>query len=422
MELYDHQKKIINEDPKWTGLFLGTGGCKTRTAEELAVGKVIVVCPKQQKLDQTWEKNADKFGIPLNMTVVSKEEFRRDHKKIGKCDTLIVDEGHHHLGVRPETCRKNGETIPKTSQIFDATRWYLKYNRPERFYLLTATVGSKPMNVWAAAKLLGLNWDFFKFRNTFYIERKMGYRSIWIPRMDEARKEYLAQLVKKLGYVGRLEDWFDVPEQTFKTVYVELTAKQKWAIRTLKEEEADPLVKNAKMRTIENGVLYKSDLVYVSDREERIVRSAEVFPSEKIEYILERADEFDKILVFAAFTAQVEEIAKKLKEAGHKNVYTLTGATKDRKTVIESAEASERAVVIAQASISEGYELPSFPCVIWASLSNKFRDYDQGKGRVLRANALKKNLYVHLIVKGGADERCYKAIMSGNDFQEKIYS
>ena len=46
-------------------------------------------------------------------------------------------------------------------------------------------------------------------------------------------------------------------------------------------------------------------------------------------------------------------------------------------------------------------------------------DYEQSLGRVLRANHLKKNLYIHLIVEG-CDKDCHDAIMSGVDFQEKI--
>ena len=40
-------------------LFLGTG--KTRTALCLAEGNTLVICPKQQREDKTWERENEKW-------------------------------------------------------------------------------------------------------------------------------------------------------------------------------------------------------------------------------------------------------------------------------------------------------------------------------------------------------------------------
>jgi len=77
-KLYEIQQRIVDENKAYTGIFLGTGVGKTLPALILAEGMTLVVCPKQQKLDKTWEKNNEKFGLGKNLTVVSKEEFRRD--------------------------------------------------------------------------------------------------------------------------------------------------------------------------------------------------------------------------------------------------------------------------------------------------------------------------------------------------------
>lgn len=421
IELYDHQRKIIEQDPKWCGLFLGTGGGKTRIALELAYRKTLVVTLKTLRDDETWPKNAEEFGIIVNMKVISKEEFRRDHKILGYYDTVIFDEGHWSCGVRPKPKTKKGQEIIDTSQLYAAAVWYLQKHRPERFYFLSATPASKPMNVWAIASMFGCKWDFSQFRDKYYFKRGTGWQALYLPRKVENLNEKLIEILKRFGHTGKLEDWFDVPPQIDKTVYFELTTEQKRAMREIADMEADPMVKRAKMRTIENGVLYTYATERITPREERLVSATEFFPSEKIDYIIERAQEFKKILIFATYTGQVEAIAKALKKEGHENVVTLTGKTKDRGDLIKNARAAEKCIVIAQSSISAGYELPDFPCVIFASLSNKYLDYEQGRGRVLRANALKKNLYIHLVVKGGADEQCYKTIKSGQDFQEKLY-
>lgn len=419
IDFYEIQKTIILDDKKMTGVFLGTGVGKTLPTLVLAEGSIGVVCPKQQKLDRTWQKNSEKFHLDKNITVISKEEWRRDWDILPYFDTLIFDEGHNMLGVLPETRTRDKIQIPKTSQIFEASMRYLRKHRPKRFYVATATPMNKPMNVWAIAKLFGKDWDFFKFRSTFYFPTMMGRRQIWLARKDEATRQRLAFAVQKLGYTGGLNDFMDVPEQTHKEVEIALSDDQKRALRTLEEDEADPLVRHARMRTIENGVLYAKKIEAISEKDDRMIKDTRIFKSQKIDYILERADEFPKLFVFAAYTAQVEAIASALREAGH-TVKTVIGSTKDRGTVFDEMEEMKEGVIVVASQICEGYRVPSAPCMIFASKSNRFVHYDQGKGRILDGQHLKKNLYIHLVVPDGADADCHSAIMSGSDFQEKL--
>ena len=427
MKLYAHQQKIIDEDPKKCGLFLGTGGGKTLTALMLAEGNTLVICPKTIRDAYIWEyqyqkiidKNPDKWRMATNITslkVISKEDLKKFNITLGQFDTVIVDECHTVFGVTPTTTQKNYVQIPKTSLVFHVLQVYLFAWPPKRLYFCSATPVSKPMHLWALATLLGNNWDWFAFRQKYYFEMQRG---VWIPRKSPDLREKMAELTKGFGYTGQLSDWFDVPEQTHKVIHFGLTPEQKKAVNEVKTQEADPLVSRAKIRTIENGVLYGKEIVTISSKEDKLVDKLSIFPSEKIDYIIERADEFPKILIFANYTAQIDEIAKQLTKEGFR-VMTLTGKTKDRGSMLSRAEKASNCIVIAQSSISAGYELPSFPCVIYASKSYRYVDYEQSLGRVLRANHLKKNLYIHLVVKGDADEACHETIMKGQDFQEKV--
>lgn len=415
--LYEHQKKIIAEDKKKVGLFMGTGSAKTRTALELAEGKVLVICPKQQREDRTWQRNAEEFGLKLDLTVISKEDLRSGWQKLDRYDTVIIDEVHCNLGISPMPKQKNGKSVLNSSQIFSATLQYLRNHPPKRFYPCSATPTPKPLAMWGIAKLFGEEWDFYTFRSRFYKEIRVGInRRIWVDKKDDVTKSDVAKLVQKFGYTGSLNDFFDVPEQTHRTVHIEPTTEQKKAMAEITYSEADPLVRRSRLRTIENGVLYGKKIESTGGKEDILKNKVTIFPSKKIDYILERAIEFPKLLIFANYTAQIMEIAKALE--GY-NVSILTGATKDRANLILDAEKAKEAIVIAQCSISSGYELPSFPCVIYASKSWQYVHYEQSLGRVLRSNHLKKNLYIHLVVKG-CDEDCHKAIMSRQDFQEKL--
>ena len=418
--LYDHQKKIIDADPKYTGLWLGTGSGKTRTALMLARGSTLVICPKTQFEDGNWErewtsivderaKNASDFPRIKTLVVISKEMFRRDWEELLKFDTVIVDEAHTCLGATPNVRYKNRQAIPKTSQLFEALEGYVAKHKPSRLYLCTATIIRSPMTVWAAARVLGKRWDFYEFRSAFYVKLPMPGREVWRPKSDSATKDRLAKAVQGLGYVGRLEDFFDVPEQTYRTIYLDTNKKQKDAIKELKFIYPEPIVRVGKQHQIENGVL-AGDLFSVAQK----------FDCEKTEAIKELAIEFPRMVVFAKYRQQINILEYELKQEGYK-VLTLTGDTKNRGELIAEANASKKCILIAQAQISAGWELPEYPVMVFASRTYSFVDYAQSLGRIQRANNIKKNLYINLVVRGGVDEAVDDCLTNKKDFDERIY-
>lgn len=418
-KLYEHQRAIINKDPKRTGLFLGTGSGKTRTALLLARGRTLVICPKTQKEDGNWEREymvlVSTGAIKLTeLKVVSKESFRRDAPFMESYNTVIVDEAHTCLGVTPNIRQRKRQVIPKTSQLFEELQQYLERTRPERLYLCTATIMKSPMTVWGAGTLLGgvhnTIESFYAFRQKFYQKLPMPGRDVWVPKNENPLKDDLAQLVRDLGYVGRLEDFFDVPDQTFKTVHVELTPKQKDRIKNIRLEYPDPIVQTGKKHQIENGVLSGDEF-----------NAPEHFDNQKIDRILEYALEFPRMVIFARYRAQIDQLQRMLTAGGYK-VLTLTGDIEDRGALFKDANSSPACIVIAQCQISAGWELPDYPVMIFASRDYSFVNYDQALGRIQRANNIKKNLYISLVVKGGVDEAVDKSLANKCDFNERLYA
>lgn len=421
---FEHQKRIWHEDPLWCGIFQGTGSCKTITSLGLAEGLTFVVVEKQlreeKKFQLEWEKMGTENTKITKLVVLSKEEFRRDYSILQRCDTLIIDEADNFYGVLPDTHTVNGMETPKTSQMHDALVNYLTMHAPKRFYMLTATPASKPMHVYAIGKLLGKNWNYYQFRSTFYFQTKKGYRTFWIPKNTKELKDRLAKNIKALGYTGGLADFFDVPEQSFKTIHVDMTVEQFEAMAEAEKTLSDPMALRSAKRTIENGVLYGKDIVAISDKKDKMVKKTTYFKSQKIDHIVKLAEEFPKMLIFADYIGQVESIALALAVSGHRNVGMLTGDTKDREHLLKIAETSDHFIIVASAKISAGYEWKSCPTVVFASKSNRYRNYEQALGRVQRGDAIKKNLYIHLVLKGGMDEACHESIMAGKDFQELV--
>lgn len=422
MNLYVHQKNILKEDPTHTGLFLGTGSGKTLTTLLLSRGYVIVVCPKTQKEDRNWEREMEEKIPPhlrpfKELKVMSKEEFKRDWQELadkigqdGKYFTLILDEAHTCLGATPTVRYVNKQPVPKNSQIFDAVRAFVEQVQPGRLYLCSATIIKSPMTVWAAGTLLGKKWNWYEWRDAYYTKLPMPGRDVWQPKKDSATKDRLAAAVKRIGYTGRLQDWFDVPSQIYKNIYVELTQKQKDRIKELPMEFPDQIVLVGKKHQVENGTLSGNEFA-----------EAEHFENQKIEKIVDLTLEFPKMIVFAKYTAQIEQIATLVKSSGRK-VFTLTGATKNRGEVIGEALTTSEYVFICQSQISSGWELPDCPVIVFASKTYSFVDYDQGLGRIQRAKNIKKNPYINLVVKGGVDDAIETCIENKCDFNERIYA
>lgn len=413
MKLYKHQQDIIDDDPKKCGLFMGTGSGKTRTALMLARGRTLVICPKTQFEDKNWEREYKEIGVNLPLTIISKEAFRSNHYSLPHFDTVIVDEAHTCLGVTPNTRQRNRVTIPKTSQLYEALESFLRRVEPKRVYLCTATIMRSPMTVWGAAQVLG-QWkeglgSFYEFRQQFYVKLPMPGREVWAPKSDSTSKGRLAGIVIALGYVGRLEDYFDVPEQTFKVDHIELTGAQKARIKELRMEYPEPIVRVGKQHQVENGVLSGDEFW-----------NGEEFDNGKIDKILEYAMEFPRMVVFAKYKAQIHCITEAVSKLG-RPVFVLTGETRDRGQLFQSANENKEGIFIVQSQIGAGWELPEYPVMIFASCTYSFVDRVQAEGRILRANALKKNLYIDLVVKGGVDEAVYKALKNKKDFDSALY-
>lgn len=406
MNWYKHQLDLINANPHNRLVAFGCGAGKTRTTLQLCKNKggtVLVVAPKTQILDRTWEREMEATDIRVPLTTISKERFK---KGAPKAEILVLDEGHVFLGVTAATRYRNKVEIPRASQLFEEVLKWIEINKPKAIYICSATPFPQPMALWAVARIFGLNeWDYFAFRRKFYSYVPNIGRGVWLPKKDDESQELLRVLALKVGTFGKLQDFFDVPDQVHKEITVGLSTEQTKAIRSLALTYPEPIVRIGKRHQVEQGVLDGVSLIEY-----------------KTEEIMPLVQEFDKVLVFARYTKQIEHLEAVLQKKfkGH-TVLTLTGATEDRRELLQMAEKAKKCIVIAQSQISTGYELPSFRCTVFASMSYSFVDFEQALGRTLRANALAKNLYVYLL-SDEVDRAVLKAVREKRDFNESLFA
>lgn len=419
-----HQDEYRKIAKHYYGLWDGTGTGKTRTAlhtlrEYADANDLLVIAPKKSVQKKQWETEAVKIGIKKPI-VMSKETFRRDAHILKRYGAVIVDEAHYVFGVEAQTHRVNKRYVPKTSKLYHNLYTYITRVRPDRLILATATPNKTAMSIWAASQLLGKEVDYFEFRKRFYIPVDMGFwNNVYLPIRSEQAQEDLAHITRSLGRVLRINDIKDVPEQTFITKTFDLTKAQKDMLKTFSTRFTGDATLRAKTHQVENGVLYED--VY-DPRSQSVSKTATRIDNEKVDYIVERSFEFDKMLVFATYTEQVDMIAEALRKHD-KTVYVVDSRLKDIKEVEKQVESAKSAYIVAQSSMSSEWEFKSCPVVIFASLTNRSIDYIQGQGRIQRYDNVKKNIYIHLITEypKSVDARWFKTIMSGRDFNEALY-
>lgn len=399
MDLYNHQKRILEKNPSKCLLAWSTGTGKSRAAIELAKknGKIVlIVMPKMLK--KKWEDDVRLWcGMnDIHWIFATKEEFKKGWQNYyPKVDVLIWDEFHYATGMK--------------SQISKATLAYIKKWNIRYIYGLTATPYlSTPWNVYMAAKILGHNINYVWFKTTFFYEIKMG--RVMVPVIKPGAKEQVAKIIEQIGDIVKLENCADIPDQIFRTENLELTTDQEKAIKEI--TDIMPIVRFTKRHQIENGTL-KGD-GYVPDQH---------FKNQKEARIVELASEFDKLAVFCRYNHQIDTIKETLKNEfkDDKELFVIRGDIKDRHAVIKDANESKNCVILIQGACSEGYELPTFDAVVFASLDFSYKNYKQSIGRFLRLNKLKKNLYIHLVA-GPVDQAVYDSIMNKQDFDIEIYS
>jgi superfamily II DNA or RNA helicase len=138
----------------------------------------------------------------------------------------------------------------------------------------------------------------------------------------------------------------------------------------------------------------------------------------KIPELQKVAKGYRKVVVIARYTAQIDDLKKKL--GRERETFVLDGRTKDVGKTIADAEASSECYFIIQAQVGAGFEIPSFAVMIFASQSYGARDYVQMKARIKRINALKPLKYYYLQA-GRCDKQIYKSVQQGLDYIPSEY-
>lgn len=270
---YKHQEDILEQNPKYYGLFFEMRLGKTRAAIELAEkngNSCLVIVPKSLVINFNDEIKKWSNKKYYKWLVVSKETFRRDWDKYKDLDGVIIDEAHNFSGYQ--------------SQLHKNFVKYCKKNKPKFVYLLTGTpYRSSPYNAYALAKCVGKNINWRDFTDKCFNMVRMGSRLIPVERKNA--KDISEKLLKSIGKFVKMEDVIDdLPEKIFTNEYFDLTAEQKKAIDDIIDVE--PIIRYSKECQITGGTLKGNEYAFNA-----------FYKSEKIDRAVELANENKKIAI-----------------------------------------------------------------------------------------------------------------------------
>lgn len=394
--LYAHQQEVLDWGPKFShllperfGLFFAPRTGKTfilmGLLKKYNVSGLIIV-PKGIK--KQWED----IALPLGHLVVTKEEFRRDHKSLPKMDAFIFDEAHHCSNVK--------------SQLTKACIWYMRNHNPRYRWLATGTpYRSSPMSIFGLGILLGANWNYWTYFNKFYAMIPMGSRNV--PKLRAGMEDELERYVRGIGITLKLEDVVKTINPKVEEEILELTEEQIEGIKNL--DEAVPIARFTKMHEIEQGFIKGDEYVDT-------IR----YKSNKMDRVLKLASRHDKMAIVCRYTEQIMVLYWELTQKG-RTVYIISGQSKDRAQIVKDIEASNNCIVLIQSACGEGYDVSSIDTMVFASLSFSHSDHIQIRDRIVRMDRPKENHYIYLL-SGRIDELVYANIMRKMDFHMQIFA
>lgn len=376
--LYKHQARFIEKNPDRALLLWEVGTGKTLAAcewlKKRTDRKALVVCPKA--LVGKWKRDLKEEGAVAD--VMTRDEIKK--ADLAKYQCLVLDEAHDYASPLFSKARSQ-----RATKIYN----HIKDNPDTHVLLLTATpIRSTPWNIHTLACYLSIFWPVRAFRNKFEHMTSMYGRMHY--ELNKTWRTDVREYVEKVADIVLLKDCADVPKQHQQVIEIPWTPKQHNEIGQM----------------------------YLAPAQEWHERHRRENSYEKLDVLKELLSGYRKAIVICYYVSQIEEYAKEL--AKERQVFVLSGSTKDQDAVIAAARASDDCVFFVQASMGNGFDAHEFSVMIFASQSFKFIDNIQSQGRILRMGNLHENTYIYLLG-GKCDRAVFETIEKGHDFHAPSY-
>lgn len=447
-ELLAHQKKGINFVVGNNGigaLFWDTGTAKTRTALEIFSHyraqqpclKLFVICPITL-IESSWADDIREFTsftyenlrktqtcksdiLLINYETIITQKFKPVLRAIMSVKPMVVaDESHRAKSYSSKTAKY-------LHAIGDCT---------DKKIILTATPApNSELEYWSQMRFVSkdiLGDNFFKFRHRFFclmrgksaiplagVDKRMmlkmmqsGYKMQMLPGLE---KTFIEKIKPYCMFVKK-RDVLDLPDEVYLYRKIEMTPEQQRCYNEMKnnlvtelkgEEISVPLAlaKLSKLRQITSGFMYGNDKALHFKFNPKM---------EELKNVIEEIGSH-RIIIFCQYKEEIREICKIF----DKRAYSLFSETGSKQEVIDAFRASSNGLLVTHPlTAGVGLSFNNVDYCIFFSLSYSYLEYEQCKGRILRAGKKNRATYIHLLADNSIDEIIYKAVQRKEDNQE----
>lgn len=336
--------------------------------------KRLVIAPKGIQLK--WKQDLKDWGCKAD--VVTNDAIKK--MDLSAYTAIAVDECQNFVSALFDKSRSARATI-----LYN----FLRTHPQVDVFLASATpIRSKPENLHTLACYLGIYWDIKKFRDEFmHLTDRFG-RYHYEPNKDWRIK--IRAKLEQIAYIVNMKDQVDIPVHEHNEIHVP------WMTRNEQHLKGQYLEPAKEWHT-----------------RHRMEQSAEKW--QELETIL---DGHRKVVVVCYYLDQIADYVKRIGDS--RQVYVMTGSTKDQGQVVKDANECDDCILLIQAGLGAGFDLDSFSVMVFASMSFAFVHLVQMQARINRIHNLHKNQYIYLL--GGRCDRSVKEQLDkGFDFHPPAY-
>lgn len=393
------------------------------------IQRLLVVCPKSiigvweeefrkfadyryalTALDGTLEKKKAAFnfmtGTALQVIVVNYESAWRLEDEIAKWkpDMIVCDESS-----------KIKNPMATQSKALHRLGRESKYN-----CILTGTpITNNPLDFFSQYKFLDENIfgkSYYLFRNRYAIMG--GYQ-----RHQIIGYQSLAELVTKAHSIAfriKIEDAVDLPPFIDETRYITLEPKAQSVYNQIAHESYVELEQgNVTIRNVLTQLLRLSQCTggFIKNDQTNEAQAVSRAKLDALEDIIDSCvEEGKKVVVFARFIPEIDEIEKLLKKKGI-GYALIKGDVKDRAEEVRKfqEEPNVKVFVGQLQTTGMGLTLTAASVAVYYSLDFSYANYEQSRARIHRIGQNQKCLYIHLVAKNTVDEKVLGALNKKGD-------
>jgi len=308
---------------------------------------------------------------------------------------------------------------------------FLRDLSPYRRILTGTPITQSPLDLYSQCQFLkkgslGHN-SFLSFKNDYAIIMQMRMGTRTFPKITGYRNiDRLKKLVAPFSSRILKEDCMDLPEKTYSTEYVEMTAEQLTAYNDMREtcvamfEEDVVTVTSAltaivKLQQIVCGHIKTEDGKVIDIPNNRLTAMVD---------IINRLPNDKKVIIWCHFQRDVQQVTKTLAdEFGKNSAVHFYGETNDKDRVLNKVrfnDEPECRFMVASSAGSKGNTWVSSHNVIYFSSSYNLMTRLQSEDRCHRHGQSENVLYTDLISRNTVDEKIVKALRDKKDVANMV--